>query len=97
VPLWWWCPANSGDIRVHVVTGDVDGVFDRVRATGVDILEPVHDTDYGSHTFTATDIEEISGPSARIAVRPEPVGFPFPGSIWQSGWRVAACRCTAAR
>jgi uncharacterized glyoxalase superfamily protein PhnB len=42
---------------VYVVTGAVDGVFAAVQAPGVDILEKLHDTDYGSHTFTTMDME----------------------------------------
>jgi uncharacterized glyoxalase superfamily protein PhnB len=48
---------KAGINSVYVVTDDVDAVHARVVAAGFDIAEALHDTDYGSHTFTARDPE----------------------------------------
>lgn len=46
-----------GVTAVYVVTDDVDAVYARAKAAGLEIAEDLHDTDYGSHTFTACDAE----------------------------------------
>lgn len=51
------CKLTSGTVSLCVVSDEVDAVYERVRAAGVDISEDLHDTDYGSHTFTARDLE----------------------------------------
>ncbi|WP_236793978.1 VOC family protein [Amycolatopsis sp. GM8] len=48
---------KPGVNAVYVVTDDVDAVHDRVTKAGLDIDEPLHDTEFGSHTFTARDPE----------------------------------------
>lgn len=36
----------------------VDAAFERVRALkGVEVLRPLHDTDYGSHEFTVREAD----------------------------------------
>jgi uncharacterized glyoxalase superfamily protein PhnB len=57
-----FCEGVHAEIRpggnaICVVTDDVDGVHARVEAAGMDIPEGLHDTDYGSHTFTVRDPE----------------------------------------
>lgn len=48
---------QAGVAAVYVVTSDVDAVHDRVLAAGFEIPDALHDTDYGSHTFTTRDPE----------------------------------------
>jgi uncharacterized glyoxalase superfamily protein PhnB len=48
---------KPGGNAVCVVTDDVDVVHARVKASGAEMPEGLHDTDYGSHTFTAADPE----------------------------------------
>jgi len=51
------CKLTPGPAGLYVVTDDVDAVYDRARAASLEITEDLHDTDYGSHTFTARDPE----------------------------------------
>lgn len=48
---------KPGTNSVYVVSDRVDAVHERCRAAGVEIVGPLEDTDYGSHTFTAADAE----------------------------------------
>ncbi|TNC24289.1 VOC family protein [Amycolatopsis alkalitolerans] len=48
---------KAGVTSVYVVTDDVDGVYARVRRAGFELAEDLHDTDFGSHTFTTRDPE----------------------------------------
>ncbi|MGH3620925.1 MAG: VOC family protein [Sciscionella sp.] len=48
---------KPGASSVYVVTADPDAVYQRVKAAGAPLLQDLHDTDYGSHTFTTTDPE----------------------------------------
>jgi uncharacterized glyoxalase superfamily protein PhnB len=50
-------PSSPGTFAAYVVTDDVDGVYQRARAAGAQIIAEPHDTDYGSHDFAATDPE----------------------------------------
>lgn len=50
---------KAGVGAVYVVTDDVDAVHARVTRAGFDISDALHDTDYGSHTFTTRDPEGI--------------------------------------
>ena len=40
---------------LYVVTPDPDGLYQRVRAAGLEITRAIQDTSYGSRTFTAVD------------------------------------------
>jgi uncharacterized glyoxalase superfamily protein PhnB len=48
---------KPGVSAVYVVTDDVDAVYARARTAGMDFPDELHDTDYGSHTFTTRDPE----------------------------------------
>lgn len=48
---------KPGASTIYVVSDQVDEVYQRVSASGATLLQDLHDTDYGSHTFTATDPE----------------------------------------
>lgn len=50
-------PLEPGKAGVYLVTDDPDGVFERALAAGVDVLQPLHDTDYGSRDFSIRDRE----------------------------------------
>ncbi len=50
-------PSAPGTFGAYVVTDDVDGVYQRARAAGAEIIAGPHDTDYGSHDFAARDPE----------------------------------------
>ena len=45
-----------GQAVVYVAVADADAAFERARAAGADVTEPI-DTDYGSRDFTVTDPE----------------------------------------
>jgi uncharacterized glyoxalase superfamily protein PhnB len=51
-----WCtpPGGSG---CYVVTDDVDGLYERVKAAGVAIKRDIADQDYGNRDFTIADPE----------------------------------------
>ena len=40
-----------------MVTDHVDGVYERAKAAGAEIIAEPYDTDYGSHDFDAADPE----------------------------------------
>ncbi|QYN16789.1 VOC family protein [Amycolatopsis sp. DSM 110486] len=48
---------KPGTGAVYVVSDHVDAIHARVRAAGADITLDLHDTDYGSHTFSLRDPE----------------------------------------
>ncbi|WP_158893161.1 VOC family protein [Amycolatopsis anabasis] len=48
---------RAGTGAVYVVTDRVDEIHRRVTESGAEIVEPLTDTDYGSHTFTLRDAE----------------------------------------
>jgi uncharacterized glyoxalase superfamily protein PhnB len=50
-------PLRPGTFGAYVVTDDPDGLFQRAKAAGADILSGLHETDYGSRDFTARDPE----------------------------------------
>jgi uncharacterized glyoxalase superfamily protein PhnB len=64
IELRW--PHGSGGIIIrrseqpvptwlYVVTPGPDGLYERVRAAGLDITRELQDTDYGNRTFTVAD------------------------------------------
>ena len=50
-------PARPGSLHAYVVTDDPDGLYQRAKAAGAKITYELHDTDYGSRDFMATDPE----------------------------------------
>jgi uncharacterized glyoxalase superfamily protein PhnB len=69
IELRW--PDGSGGIIIrrsdrpapswlYVVTPDPDGLYDRVKAAGLEITREITDTDYGSRTFTVVDPWSVS-------------------------------------
>jgi uncharacterized glyoxalase superfamily protein PhnB len=50
-------PLRPGATSVYVVTDQVDEVHARCVAAGVEVVNPLEDTDYGSHTFGVRDPE----------------------------------------
>ena len=50
-------PLKPGTFGAYVVTGDPDGLFARATAAGAQITMGLHDTDYGSRDFAASDPE----------------------------------------
>src|ERR1700759_944379 len=48
---------RPGTFGCYVVADDIDGLHARAVAAGAEIVRPPHDTDYGSHDFTARDFE----------------------------------------
>jgi uncharacterized glyoxalase superfamily protein PhnB len=51
---WSLVPGSSG---AYVVTADPDAVYARVRAAGAEVLDDLHETDYGSRDFAIRDPE----------------------------------------
>jgi uncharacterized glyoxalase superfamily protein PhnB len=51
---WPLAPGNAG---CYVVTDDPDGLHDRAVAAGAQLVQPLHDTDYGSRDFAVRDPE----------------------------------------
>ncbi|MBB4685248.1 VOC family protein [Amycolatopsis jiangsuensis] len=51
---------KPGTGAVYVVSDRVDEVYARVREAGGEITMALHDTDYGSHTFSLRDPERNS-------------------------------------
>jgi uncharacterized glyoxalase superfamily protein PhnB len=51
----WTVPAGS--TGCYVVTDDPDGLHDRAVAAGAEVIQPLHDTDYGSRDFAVRDPE----------------------------------------
>ena len=50
-------PVQPGTAGCYVATADPDAVHARAVAAGVEITDPLHDTDYGSREFAARDQE----------------------------------------
>ncbi|HEY8455177.1 MAG TPA: VOC family protein [Actinopolymorphaceae bacterium] len=50
-------PQEPGTFGGYVVTDDPDEVFARATKAGARVLQPLHDTDYGSREFTVADPE----------------------------------------
>ena len=50
-------PIQPGSFGAYVVTDEPDALFARASAAGAEILDPPHDTDYGSRDFAARDPE----------------------------------------
>jgi uncharacterized glyoxalase superfamily protein PhnB len=50
-------PIKPGTFGAYVVVDDPDALFERVRAGGAEITDPLHDTDYGSRDFAIRDPE----------------------------------------
>jgi uncharacterized glyoxalase superfamily protein PhnB len=48
---------RPGGFGAYVVTDDPDGLYGRAVAAGAEIIDGLHDTDYGSRDFTARDPE----------------------------------------
>lgn len=45
----------TGSICVYL--GEVDAHYERARAAGAEIVQPIEDTDYGARGYTARDLE----------------------------------------
>jgi uncharacterized glyoxalase superfamily protein PhnB len=54
-PQAW--PRRPGTFSAYVVTDDPDALCQRAKAGGAGITAELHDTDYGSRDFIATDPE----------------------------------------
>jgi uncharacterized glyoxalase superfamily protein PhnB len=50
-------PLEPGSFGAYVVVDAPDDLFARVRAAGADIVDDLHDTDYGSRDFAIRDPE----------------------------------------
>ena len=50
--------ARGGGGGIYVTVEDADSLCARARAAGAEITRDVHDTDYGSREFSATDTEK---------------------------------------
>lgn len=50
-------PLEPGTFGAYVVCDDPDGLCERARAAGAEILDPPHEQPYGSRDFTARDPE----------------------------------------
>lgn len=51
---WALVPGSAG---AYVVTDEPDAIFARATATGAQVLQPLHDTGYGSREFSVRDPE----------------------------------------
>lgn len=55
-PGAWGALGPQGVYMVAAEAATVDAAWDRIRTmTGVEVLPPLHDTDYGSHQFDVRD------------------------------------------
>ena len=50
-------PTAPGSFGAYVVTDDPDTLFARAAAAGAEVLQGLHETDYGSRDFSARDPE----------------------------------------
>jgi len=50
-------PMASGSFSAYVVTDEPDELYERAVAAGAEILDQLHETDYGSRGFAARDPE----------------------------------------
>ena len=48
---------RPGTFGAYVVVDDPDGLFERVRSAGAEVVRELHDTDYGSRDFAVRDPE----------------------------------------
>ena len=48
---------SPGTFGAYVVTDDVDGLYERVKAAGVTFVRDLADEDYGNRDFTISDPE----------------------------------------
>lgn len=48
---------KPGSSAVYVVSDHVDAIYAKARAAGAEITAELHDTDFGSHTFSLRDPE----------------------------------------
>jgi uncharacterized glyoxalase superfamily protein PhnB len=48
---------KPGTFGAYVVTEDIDGLYERARAAGAEIIKEPFETDYGSRDFSARDPE----------------------------------------
>ncbi len=48
-------PPQHPQANVRVMVADVDGVWERAREAGADVLAPIEDRDYGLRDFTILD------------------------------------------
>jgi uncharacterized glyoxalase superfamily protein PhnB len=50
-------PQRPGSSGAYVVTDDPDALFDKATAAGAQVVQELHDTDYGSRDFSVQDPE----------------------------------------
>jgi uncharacterized glyoxalase superfamily protein PhnB len=50
-------PLQPGSFGAYVVTDDPDALFARATAAGAEVLQGLHETDYGSRDFAVRDPE----------------------------------------
>ncbi|GDY28435.1 VOC family protein [Gandjariella thermophila] len=50
-------PVPPGSFGAYVVTDEPDALYARAKATGAEIIQDLHDTDYGSRGFAVRDPE----------------------------------------
>jgi uncharacterized glyoxalase superfamily protein PhnB len=50
-------PVQPGTFGAYVVTGEPDQLFARATAAGAEVMQGLHDTDYGSRDFAVRDPE----------------------------------------
>jgi uncharacterized glyoxalase superfamily protein PhnB len=50
-------PVQPGSCGCYVVTDEPDALFARATAAGAEVIQPPHDTDYGSRDFIVRDPE----------------------------------------
>lgn len=48
---------KPGSSAIYVVSDQVDAIHAKVKAAGAEIIDELHDTEYGSHTFSLRDTE----------------------------------------
>lgn len=48
---------QPGSFGAYVVTDDVDGLYEKAKSSGADILQPLADQDYGNREFAVRDPE----------------------------------------
>ncbi|GAC1398642.1 MAG: VOC family protein [Chloroflexota bacterium] len=54
-------PLAPGSFGAYVVTDDPDGLFARAIAAGAEVMQELHETDYGSRNFSVRDPEGNRG------------------------------------
>lgn len=50
-------PSSLGSFTAYVVTTNPDAVYARAKGAGAEIIDELHETDYGSRDFAARDLE----------------------------------------